>query len=144
MCSLVPEIIFKVEGSIMDPCNEICNSLRQGVPDYRAEETYDRVYALLPGSCVTGQQYSYGEAGQICKSHMLMKDTNGITLPGSFWTCRLSYIYIITNLIWGHAVAQLVEALRYKSEGRWFDSRWCHWNFSFRILPAALWGRLSL
>jgi hypothetical protein len=31
---------------------------------------------------------------------------------------------------WGHAVAQLVEALRYKSEGRGFDSRWCHWNFS--------------
>ena len=30
----------------------------------------------------------------------------------------------------GHAVAQLVEALRYKSEGREFDPRWCHWNFS--------------
>ena len=30
----------------------------------------------------------------------------------------------------GHAVAQLVEALRYKSEGRGFDSRWCHWNIS--------------
>jgi hypothetical protein len=30
----------------------------------------------------------------------------------------------------GYAVAQLVEALRYKSEGRGFDSRWCHWNFS--------------
>ena len=30
----------------------------------------------------------------------------------------------------GQAVAQLVEALRYKSEGRGFDSRWCHWNFS--------------
>ena len=27
------------------------------------------------------------------------------------------------------AVAQLVEALRYKSEGRGLDSRWCHWNF---------------
>jgi hypothetical protein len=27
----------------------------------------------------------------------------------------------------GIAVAQW---LRYKSEGRWFDSRWCHWNFS--------------
>jgi len=26
----------------------------------------------------------------------------------------------------GHAVAQLVEALRYKSEGRGFYSRWCH------------------
>ena len=31
-------------------------------------------------------------------------------------------------LNWGHAVAQLVEALRYKPEGRWFDSRWCHWH----------------
>jgi hypothetical protein len=30
----------------------------------------------------------------------------------------------------GHEVAQLVEALRYKPEGSWFDSRWCHWNFS--------------
>jgi hypothetical protein len=25
------------------------------------------------------------------------------------------------------AVAQLVEALRYKPERRGFDSRWCHW-----------------
>ena len=30
----------------------------------------------------------------------------------------------------GRAVAQLVEALRYKPEGRGFDFRWCHWNFS--------------
>jgi hypothetical protein len=30
----------------------------------------------------------------------------------------------------GHAVAQLVEALRYKPERRGFDSRWCLWNFS--------------
>jgi hypothetical protein len=37
-----------------------------------------------------------------------------------------------------HAVAQLVEALRYKSEGRGFDSRWCHWNFSLTIFPAIL------
>jgi hypothetical protein len=29
----------------------------------------------------------------------------------------------------GHAVAHLVEALRYKPEGRGFDSRYCHWNF---------------
>ena len=27
-------------------------------------------------------------------------------------------------------VAQFVEALSYKSEGRGFDSRLCHWNFS--------------
>ena len=29
-----------------------------------------------------------------------------------------------------HAVAQLIEALRYKPAGRGFDSRWCHRNFS--------------
>jgi len=31
---------------------------------------------------------------------------------------------------WGHVVAQLVEALRYKLEGHGFDSQWCLWNFS--------------
>jgi hypothetical protein len=30
----------------------------------------------------------------------------------------------------GHAVAHLVEALRYNLEGRGFDFRCCHWNFS--------------
>jgi len=29
-----------------------------------------------------------------------------------------------------HAVAQLVEALRYEPEGHGFDSLWCQWNFS--------------
>ena len=28
------------------------------------------------------------------------------------------------------AEAQLVEALCYKLEGSWFDSRWCDWKFS--------------
>jgi len=40
--------------------------------------------------------------------------------------------YLIKLLLQkGHAVVQLVEALRYKLEFRGFDSRWCHWNFSF-------------
>jgi hypothetical protein len=30
----------------------------------------------------------------------------------------------------GHPVAQLVEALRYKPDGRGFSFRWCHWHFS--------------
>ena len=38
--------------------------------------------------------------------------------------------FYTSSSIWGHAVAQLVEALRYKPEGRGFDSRWYHWNFS--------------
>jgi len=37
------------------------------------------------------------------------------------------FLYLI---VMGHAVAQLVEALRYKPEGCGLDTRWCHWNFS--------------
>jgi len=33
----------------------------------------------------------------------------------------------------------VAKALCYKSEDRWFDSRWCHWNFSLTVLPIALW-----
>ena len=43
----------------------------------------------------------------------------------------------IPERTWGHTVAQLVEALRYKPEGRGFDSRWRHLNFSLTILPAS-------
>ena len=48
------------------------------------------------------------------------------------------------NSVWcyntsGHAVAQLVEALRYKSERRGFDSRWSLEILIDIILPAALW-----
>jgi hypothetical protein len=43
-------------------------------------------------------------------------------------------LYKSTKLIKPHicmwyAMAQLVEALRYKPEGRGFDSRWGYWNF---------------
>jgi len=44
--------------------------------------------------------------------------------------CRVLLSIFLHLLVQSHAVAQLVEALRYKSEGRGFDSRWCHWNFS--------------
>ena len=44
----------------------------------------------------------------------------------SWYILKLSFV----RLIMGHAVAQFVEALRCKPEGRGFDSRLCHWNFS--------------
>ena len=40
-----------------------------------------------------------------------------------------SYFYYWDTLL----VAQLVEALRYKPEGRAFDSRLCHSNFSLTL-----------
>jgi hypothetical protein len=51
----------------------------------------------------------------------------------------LSSASVIVAVLW-HVVAQLLEALRYKLEGRRFNSRWCHQNFFIDIiLPAALW-----
>jgi len=54
----------------------------------------------------------------------LLKTKNVILVSKITSNIRLSLAW------WGHAVAQLVEALRYKSEGLGIDSRWCHWNFS--------------
>jgi hypothetical protein len=52
--------------------------------------------------------------------------------------CLISeFVHLLTGHL-GHAVVLLVEALRYKSEGHGFDSRWCHWNLSLTILPATL------
>jgi hypothetical protein len=43
--------------------------------------------------------------------------------PLTFWPNRV----IIKGTADGGTV---VKVLRYKSEGRWFNSRWCNWNFS--------------
>jgi len=51
-----------------------------------------------------------------------LKNSNNVIVVGSFFVSA-----IIER---GHTAAQLVETLRYKSEGQGFDSRWCHWNFS--------------
>ena len=39
------------------------------------------------------------------------------------------YIYN-TTLGFGARCGRVVKVLCYKSECRWFDARWCHWNFS--------------
>jgi hypothetical protein len=40
--------------------------------------------------------------------------------------CESVYRFTYIHIYMGYAVAQLVEALRYKSEGHGFVSRWCH------------------
>jgi hypothetical protein len=65
-----------------------------------------------------------------------------------FITCTgVASIYLPYNMVaalvqWGHAVAQLVEALRYKSEGRGFDSQWGYRDFFIHFWPHC--GRLRL
>ena len=49
-----------------------------------------------------------------------------------YLTRKLHHFCVALYFLWGYAVAQLVEALRHKPEGRGFDSRWFHWNFSLK------------
>ena len=57
--------------------------------------------------------------------------TSSLTLVDFQLDAQNSYLFTYNTFIkMGHAVAQLVETLRYKLEGCGFDSRWCHWNFS--------------
>jgi len=39
-------------------------------------------------------------------------------------------IYRIVPPDEGDRGSTVIKVLCYKSEGRWFDSIWCHWNFS--------------
>jgi hypothetical protein len=58
-----------------------------------------------------------------CAVRVISKESRRLVLP-------------ITS--WGHAVAQLVEALCYKPEGRGFDSRRGHWTYAIYVtLPTA-------
>jgi hypothetical protein len=41
----------------------------------------------------------------------------------------IPYFYKHTH-IYGGRGSSVVKALCYKSGGRWYDARWCHWNFS--------------
>jgi hypothetical protein len=48
----------------------------------------------------------------------------------SAYVISWSYTSVVVTSCSNFTVAQLIEALRYKPECRWFYSRWCHWDFS--------------
>ena len=45
-------------------------------------------------------------------------------------TASLFRVYSSTPYSWGDRGGTVLKVLCYKSEGNWFDPRWCHWNFS--------------
>ena len=60
--------------------------------------------------------------------HVNLKTWFTIPFQANQFTCTVSEKYVLVHIL--EAMAQLVEALCYKPEGRGFDSRWCHWIFS--------------
>jgi hypothetical protein len=84
---------------------------------------YQRTFKIAHVPCSVTSHHIYTDSYTIIRHNeiqnlSLIKDSN------------MQEVYHMFVYHWGHAVAQLVEALHYKSEGSGFDSRWCHWNFS--------------
>jgi hypothetical protein len=48
---------------------------------------------------------------------------------GAFPISSLYVYYPTVNLLGTADGGTVIKVLRYKSEGRWFDSTWCQWNF---------------
>ena len=44
--------------------------------------------------------------------------------------CKMLCNFHILAGLGGDRGSTVVKVLCYKSVGRWFDTRWCHWNFS--------------
>jgi len=56
---------------------------------------------------------------------------NNINFGIYVWPCyQYPVVLLLYSLTEGDRGSTLVKALCYKSEGRFFDSRWCQWNFS--------------
>ena len=88
---------------------------------FSAVSTFQGITNLNPPSWAIAGMY-------IVKSLQVeMKWSYAVIVVFIFCHKELKYIY---NILEGQAVTQLLEALRYKLEGRGFDFRWCHWNFS--------------
>jgi len=61
----------------------------------------------------------------------ILLHTNLLTrynLPAVLFNICMKYNKLPISL--GDCGSTVVNVLCYKSEGRWFDPRWCHWNFS--------------
>ena len=55
--------------------------------------------------------------------------------PYSFVLCTETIVVVLSFFtkyteLFGDRGGTVVKVLCYKSEGRWFDLSWCHWNFS--------------
>jgi hypothetical protein len=63
-----------------------------------------------------------------------LQATGSVGLPWSLLQNGNSHTqgtdYIFVQVLTGDCGGTVVKVLCYKLESRWFDSRWCHWNFS--------------
>jgi hypothetical protein len=79
-----------------------------------------------PSSPLCSQQLFHAAEGT---AHLAMTHSYSIIIQGDQnFAVHLMIAKLTTCL--GLRGGAVVEELRYKPEGRGFDSRWCNWNFS--------------
>ena len=95
------------------------------------------MYLLAPSSAkVRGAVYHLAPSSAKVRSAMYLLAPSSAKVRGAVYLFLYSFIactgvaLILCLLMWGYAVAQLVEALRYQLEGRGFDYQWGHRDFS--------------
>jgi len=68
--------------------------------------------------------------------HFYVVHIDNILCNRLIWAYKFKYVFILLPIIImvkvkvGYRSSTVVKVLCYKSEGRWFDPSWCHWNFS--------------
>jgi hypothetical protein len=89
----------------------MCNMLRQSI----SSQVMQTLASLL-------LHYDQIPTAQLALTHTFIywRESNGFVAV---------FIYFMHISLSGAPGRVVVEVLRYKPEGRGFDSRWCHWNF---------------
>jgi hypothetical protein len=121
-----------VFNSLPPPLRKSCRLLGNVEKYFRAGQATDDIMAQA--LCML-DTYGYKHTLRIsiptyCVSiaTVVTRTRLNITLYIHFLSC----LYLIAPVLFNLGTADggtVVKALCYKSEGRWFYSRWCHWNF---------------
>ena len=111
-------------------CPESPNFFKKIGQNYRTHDTLFccRPHSLAIEALLCNNKYFYivESDGQLNNKHRIHYCFSTATMVTR--THHNVVIHMLLSMLW--TLAQLAEALRYKPEGRWFDSRCCHWNFS--------------
>ena len=94
----------------------------------RVSRYFEIIWEASPWNKMSGNTTQFFHTHNILKEALDVGYITRLCLMHSLEIMLISWVFFLPEYPSeeGHAVAQLVEALRYKSEDRGFDSRWCH------------------
>jgi len=81
---------------------------------------------LIACSTCFGHHYAHHQELKSIIQWLLPVVFRAVVFKLLVWCGAEGYVFGLQDA----ALLEVVEALHYKFEGRGFDSRWCHWNFS--------------